>query len=69
MSKGKPGDGDDGRLFFNFEHAGRLLRLNPEVLKLAALKGQINVVELGRRRLIPRAEIVRLSGGAIGDAK
>jgi hypothetical protein len=61
---------EDGRkVLYSFESAGRILAVNPEVLKRAALLGQIHVVELSRRRLIPRSEIERLAGGAIGGEK
>ena len=36
-----------------------------ETLKAAAARGQLATVELNRRILVPRTEIVRLSGGAL----
>jgi len=53
------------RAVFPFEVAGRLMRINPEVLKAAARRGEIATVQLNGRAYIPRAELIRLSGGAI----
>jgi hypothetical protein len=58
---------DKKPLLNTFEAAGRELGVHPSLLKRAADIGQLAVVELGRRRLIPRAELVRISGGAISE--
>ena len=57
------------RALFSFESAGRVLSIDPDVLKRAVLLGQVNAIEIGQRRLIPRSEIERLAGCAIEDLK
>jgi hypothetical protein len=63
MKKGK----NEPLALNTFERAGRLLDLHPQLLKRMADKEQLLVVECGRRRLIPRRELVRLSAGAISE--
>jgi hypothetical protein len=55
------------KLLFTFQSAGLLLGVHPSLLKRAADRGQVRVIEIGRRKLIPKPEITRLSGGAIGE--
>jgi excisionase family DNA binding protein len=55
----------DQKALLTFVDVARTLGVTTETLKRAAARGQIRTVELNRRVLIPRAEVARLSGGAL----
>jgi hypothetical protein len=57
----------NAKLLFTFQAAGRELGVHPSLLKKGADCGQVQVVKLGRRRLIPKSEIARLAGRAMAD--
>lgn len=56
----------DSKLLYSFDAAARELNVRPARLKKAARMGQLLTVKLVNRQLIPRSELVRLSGGTIG---
>jgi hypothetical protein len=59
----------DQKLLFTFESAARALGIRSALLRRAADRGQVRTVEVGRRRLIPKPELARLSAGAISEGK
>ena len=57
-----------GEILFTREEAAEALRLSLRTVDKLLADGQIAVRRVGRRVLIPRAEIERFAGGAVGAA-
>ena len=49
------------RLFYSFDEAARLLSMSIHTLKRDAARGHIQTNGYGRRRLISRAEVLRIA--------
>jgi excisionase family DNA binding protein len=50
----------DGRPLFTIKHTSRITRIHRQTLKKAVELGAVDSVHVGARRLIPRAEVLRL---------
>jgi excisionase family DNA binding protein len=54
-------------LLANISRASRLTGLSPDTIRECLRLGQLTSVEVGSRRLIPKAELLRLTGVRVRD--
>jgi excisionase family DNA binding protein len=64
MSQGVIEPSDPPRQTYTVEQAGRILGLSRNSAYQAATAGQIPVIRIGKRLLVPRAALDRLLGGS-----